>query len=233
MTLKVSWLTGFPSRNRQKPRDQIGSRDVGDSIVYGKWDAEGGWAARLRNHIDERYNIGKRTGLLVHILGVPSEPVVRLADRIHNELAARIDKSGKNLLILSSGLNDSCPNNKATGELTPPDMFKEAYGRLIDIGKEFGCTVLALGLTPVNPARSKGLLFSDELVAEYDWYITEVCREKGIAKLELLDTLTQENFADHLVDSAHPDSIGHERLFTVIRDYLEKEGLIKVLIPED
>ncbi|MEI6650717.1 MAG: GDSL-type esterase/lipase family protein [Candidatus Moraniibacteriota bacterium] len=205
---------------------------VGDSIVYGKWDVEGGWAARLRKHIDERYNIGKRTGLLVHILGVPSEPVIRLADRIHNELAARIDKSGKNLLILASGLNDSCPNNKVTGELTPPVAFKESYSRLIDIGKEFGCTVLALGLTPVNPARSKGLLFSDELVAEYDGYITEVCREKGIAKLELLDTLTKENFADHLVDSAHPNSVGHERLFDLVLDYLEKEELIADLISE-
>lgn len=203
---------------------------VGDSLVYGKWDAEGGWAARLRKHIDERYNIGKRTGFIVHILGVPSEPVVRLVDRLKNELAARIDPSGKNLLIISSGLNDSCPNNKVTGELTPKEAFKEAYGKLLDAGTELGCTVLVLGLTPVNPARSKGLLFSNELVAEYDGYITDVCREKGIAKLELFDGLTRENFADHLVDSAHPDTEGHGRLFTVIRDYLETEGSMDVLM---
>ncbi|HWQ59806.1 MAG TPA: GDSL-type esterase/lipase family protein [Candidatus Fimivivens sp.] len=206
---------------------------VGDSVVYGKWDAEGGWAARLRKYVDLHYNIGKGNNIQVHVLGIPSETVPRLAERLRNELFVRIDPTGKNLLMLSSGLNDSCPNNKTTGTLTPPEAFKDAYGKLIETGKELGCTVISLGLTPVNPERSKGLLFSNELVAEYDGYISEVCSEKGMAKLELFDTLTEENFADRFVDSAHPDSVGHERLFTLVRDYLEKEGMIEGFVSED
>lgn len=203
---------------------------AGDSIVYGKWDSEGGWAARLRRHFDGKYNIGKRTNLLLYALGVPSEPTVRFVTRLRQELEARMDGNGKNLLMLGTGLNDSCPNNKVTGECTPPEIFKQSYGECIDIGRELGCEVIALGLTPVNPARSKGLLFSEALVAEYDGYVSEVCREKGIPKMELLDRLISENFADHLVDAAHPDAEGHARIFEIVAEYLETKGVVLRLV---
>ncbi len=203
---------------------------VGDSIAYGKWDPEGGWTARFRRDIDARFNMGKRTNLLVYALGVPSEPVVRLVDRLQSELGVRMDGNGKNLLILNSGLNDSCPNNKVTGELTPPETFRQAYGECIDIGRELGCEVVALGLTPVNPERSQGLLFSNELVAKYDGYVSEVCREKDVPKIGLFDTLTRENFPDFLdSDSAHPNGAGHELVFVLIRDFLDREGMIERL----
>lgn len=206
---------------------------VGDSLVYGKWDPEGGWAARLRKYVDGKYNLGTRTNLLVYVLGIPSETAPRLAERLRGELLARIDPAGKNLLIISSGMNDSCPNNKVTGELTPKGAFMDSYGSLIDTGAEFGCKVVALGLTPVNPSRSKGLLFSNELVAEYDGYISQVCREKNVVKLELFETLNAVRFADDLVDSVHPDAIGHECLFTLVRDFLEKEVVIETLISRE
>ncbi len=49
----------------------------GDSIAYGKWDSKGGWVARLRDYIDEKYNLNKTGNVQVYNLGIPGEVVVR------------------------------------------------------------------------------------------------------------------------------------------------------------
>ena len=203
---------------------------AGDSIVYGKWDPEGGWVSRFRNIIDERYNLEDRKNILVYNLGVPGELVLQLADRLEPELNARIVSRGENILIISAGLNDSCPNNQRTGEVTSPEKFMNAYRKCIEIGIQKGCRVLALGLTPVNPTRSKGKIFTEAGAAEYDGYVSEVCREMNVPKIELLEVLSGEHFTDGLVDSAHPGGDGHARIAELVLAYADREGILSDIV---
>lgn len=159
----------------------------GDSLVYGKWDSEGGWAARLRKYVDEKYNLGKTGAFLVYAQGIPADLATLTASRLENELVERINPNDKNLVILAIGVNDSCPNNLKRGKQTPEADFKKALRQMIDTVKKYNCQPLFIGLTPVNPAKSKGLQFTNEEVKIYDQYFSEVCKIDKVPKLDLFE----------------------------------------------
>jgi lysophospholipase L1-like esterase len=192
----------------------------GDSIAYGKWDFEGGWVSRLRKYIDETFNIGKGGNSQVYNLGIPGEVAIRMKNRFEIELLQRIDSEGNNLVIFAIGINDSCPNNWMTGQQTPESDFKSALNEMVTVAKKHKCKVAFIGLTPVNPAKAKKLLFSDDAVKVYDNYISEVAQGNGVLKLNLFNELKGMNFAEKLVDSVHPNDEGHQILFEKIKDFL-------------
>jgi lysophospholipase L1-like esterase len=196
----------------------------GDSIAYDKWDKSGGWVARLRSYIDQKYNIGLNGNVRVFNLGVPSDLAITLVERLEAELKARVGEERNGLVIFAVGINDSCTNNWRIGKQTLPVDFKNALRKMIKTSSSYGCVSVFIGLTPVNPKRAKKLNFSSEEIKEYDSYITEVCREKGIKKLELLQDLIDMNFANLLVDAVHPNTKGHQVLFAKIKVFLEREA---------
>lgn len=198
----------------------------GDSISYGKWDSEGGWVARLRKYVDETYNIGKGGNVQVYNMGIPGEVSTRMLVRVELELRMRIEQEENNLVIFAIGTNDSCPNNWMTKEQTPPEAFKQAIISMVTIAQKQNCKVACVGLIPVNPAKSKGLLFTNEEVKKYDGFIAEVCQEMSIPKLDLFDELMQQNFPELLVDAAHPNNEGHNIMAEKIKMFLDQQNLL-------
>ncbi|HEX7041910.1 MAG TPA: GDSL-type esterase/lipase family protein [Patescibacteria group bacterium] len=209
---------------------------AGDSIAYGKWDSKGGWVARLRNYIDENYNIGKGGNFQVYNLGIPGEIVPRLSERFEKELEMRLPENEKtnkkNLVIFAVGINDSCPNNWLGLKQTPENEFKFSFENMINSARKYNCKMVVIGLTPVNSEKSKGLLFSDNEVKKYDRYLSEICRSNQIPKLELFDDLYSINFSNLLVDAVHPNDKGHEIMFEKIKEYLTSQKLFEYLIVE-
>lgn len=187
----------------------------GDSITYGKWDESGGWVQRLRNYIDQKYNLGQEEGnVQVYNMGIPGDFVGGVLNRFQNEFEARFtNENEKILIIFAVGINDSNPNNWKTQKQTPPQQFKENFLKMVKVASRSNCQIMVLGLTPVNPAKSKKLGFTNEKVKEYDLYISEICREAGVTKIELFDNLLASDYSENLVDSVHPDSRGHEMIF--------------------
>ena len=198
----------------------------GDSIAYGKWDVKGGWVANLRKFIDETYNIGKNGNLLVYNLGIPSELAIGLEKRFTNELDSRINPEEKCLVVFAIGVNDSCPNNRYASRQTPEIEFKSVLKMMALYAKERNCKVAFIGILPVDPAKSKGLLFTNEEAYKYDQYISDVCNELEIKKLELFNKLIDIDFPNLLVDSAHPNSEGHRILSENIIAFLQEEKLL-------
>ncbi len=193
----------------------------GDSIAYGKWDKDGGWVQRIRRYIDEKYNLDKGGNVQVYNLGIPGEVVSRMVNRVQIELESRLTSPKDEVrVIFAIGVNDSCPNNWMTGKQTPREEFKSAYLAMIDLAKKRNCKVLALGLAPVNPTKSKGMQFSNEEVIKYDELIGEICRESGVQKIEIFDYLKENRYVDLLVDSVHPNDLGHKMLFEQIIPHL-------------
>ena len=195
----------------------------GDSIAYGKWDKEGGWAARVRKFIDEKYNIKDRTNLQVYNLGIPGEVAIRMVKRVDLELSSRlVDTEDEILVIFAIGVNDSCPNNWMTGKQTSNEEFKNALKVMANGALEKKCKVTFLGLTPVNPEKltSRGLLLTNEAVKLYDSYISEIANEVKVPKLDLFDELERNSYSGLLVDIVHPNSQGHEMISRIVIDFL-------------
>lgn len=203
----------------------------GDSIAYGKWDSEGGWVTLLRKYVDQTYNSPIPTNFQVYNCSIPGEVAIRLVERFEKELLARIplkeSTNNKNLVIFAIGTNDSCPNNWMTLRQTPEDEFKNVFKKLIEVSLQYNAHVVCIGLTPVDPNKSKGLLFTNEEVKKYDLYISEVCQAKGIDKLDLFEELKKNNFANLLVDSVHPNTSGHKILFENIVQFLKARKLFE------
>lgn len=193
----------------------------GDSIAYGKWDREGGWVARLRKYIDQKYNLESKNDFQVYNLGIPGELTIDLPERVKYELKIRlVDPNDKVLVIFATGINDSCSNNSRRGRQTSEKEFKKALVKIINLVKEANCMVVFVGLTPANPERSKGKLFTDEEINKYDRYITEICSKKAVKKLELFDDLKKLHFSELLVDAVHPNTDGQKILGEKIIKFL-------------
>lgn len=201
----------------------------GDSIAYGKWDHEGGWVTRLRRIIDSDYNIGKGGNLLVYNMGIPGEVATRMLRRVQSELFERIDPQETNVVLIAIGINDSCPNNRIQGYQTPEPEFKQTITQMIEIARSQNCKVGILGLTPVNPEKSKGLKFTNPEVQRYDAYLTEVAAQQNVPKLEIFEELLANGFSQMLVDSVHPDAAGHEILTQKVKNFLEDSSLLKLV----
>lgn len=199
----------------------------GDSLVYGKWDSQGGWVQRLRTYIDTKYNIGEESqNFQVFNLGIPGELAVRMIDRMGTELSHRVtDKD--NLVILSIGINDSCTNNIFRGSQTPEEEFKKAIRELVATARKYSSNVVGIGLTPANPERSKGMLFSNEDVQKFDSYLSEIYKELNVPKLQLFDDLMAAGYPELLYDSAHPNDKGHAIIFEKVLEFLKQQGFVE------
>ena len=200
----------------------------GDSLAYGKWDMEGGWVNRLRQYIDHKYNNNGDGGWLVYNLGVPGDLAVSLVKRLKSELSYRIKKGDNNYILFAIGINDSCPNNRVLNRQVTEIEFKKAIEKLIEISIRMECKVCFIGLTPVNPSRSKGLNFDNKEVQKFDQYLSTICDQKQISKVNLFEELVSNNFDDLLVDSVHPNTQGHEILFQKILNQIQNNFLFNI-----
>lgn len=193
----------------------------GDSITYGKWDSEGGWVARLRKYIDEKYNIGKNGNVQVYNLGIPGDVSTNLAKRFPSELQARIFEDNV-LVLVAIGTNDSCPDNWMTGKQTPEQDFKNALRKIRDYALQKKCSIAFLGVPPAHASASDQKRYSNEYVERYNRYVQEVSQESKSPFLSLFDVLQKMNFEKFLVDAVHPNNNGHDLIFKEVLLFLEK-----------
>jgi len=200
----------------------------GDSIVFGKWDSQGGWVARLRQEIDEKYNLKGTNNLQVHNLGVPGDLVKTVASRLKREMASRVAPEDNKLVIISVGVNDSNPTNWLSGKQTPKESFLASFSKLFSEIKSFGnAKILVLGLAPVNPEKIinfKG--FTNEYAQQYDGFIKKTCATQSVSLLPLFKLLNEHGYQDTLIDGIHPNDQGHNLIHHEVSQYLKKNNLI-------
>jgi len=205
----------------------------GDSIAYGKWDSQGGWAARLRQYIDKKYNLSPKTNYQLHNLSIPGELVLHLEERLPVEFSSRVLADEENyLVIFALGINDANPVNWLSSQATPPEKFKALLKNYYQLVKKPNVQVAFIGLTPIDEDRwlddSKfaGNFFLKD-VRQYDQYLKEICQELNIPFLPLLDNLLKASYQETLVDGIHPDDKGHQMMFERIIKFLEENKLLK------
>ncbi len=191
---------------------------IGDSLVYGYGDPEGGgWVERLR-----RLNLEPgKGGAVFYNLGVRGDGVCQVTQRLDHEFKHRGEIRNRlpDLLVLSVGVNDSARVGNAFGRnYTEFDKFQESLMALLDQARQL-CPVLFVGMPPVNEAAMpfmEILHYSHSEQWRYREATRQACVSHNIPYLDVLELWLGRGKAwwqaRISVDGLHPNPLGYQSL---------------------
>jgi lysophospholipase L1-like esterase len=191
---------------------------LGDSLVYGFGDPEGGgWVERLR-----RLTMAPGlTGAVFYNLGVRGDGVSQVQQRLDHEFRYRGELRNRvpDLLVLSVGLNDSARVGNPLGRnRTEFDQFEVQLEDLLTQARRL-CPVLFVGMTPVNEQAmpfSEVLYYSHSDQDRYREATRLACSSHNIPYLDVLRLWLGRGNAwwQPLIsaDGLHPNVAGYRAL---------------------
>jgi lysophospholipase L1-like esterase len=191
---------------------------LGDSLVYGFGDPEGGgWVERLRRLA----MVPGSTGAVFYNLGVRGDRVSQVAERLEQEFRYRgeIRNRMPDLLVLSVGTNDSARVGRPLGRnYTDFDDFEQSITHLLTQARQL-CPVLFVGMAPVNEAAmpfSEVLYYSQREQWRYKEATRLACESHNIPYLDVLElwlTRGEPWWCDRIsADGLHPNVLGYRSL---------------------
>ncbi|HEY9811753.1 MAG TPA: GDSL-type esterase/lipase family protein [Halomicronema sp.] len=228
-------LVNSVSQSLQKPKRQpLKVIALGDSLVYGYGDPEGGgWVERLRRC----WMYSGDTGPVLYNLGVRGDRVRQVANRLEMEFRHRgeLRNSLPDVLILSVGVNDSAriarPNGRNYTEL---GSFQEDIAALLDIAKSL-CPVYFVGMVPVDEEKMPFLDSFYYSLAEqfrYKEATKQACLSRQIPYLDIFDLWMArgENWRQSRLcdDGLHPNVAGYQFLLQDVFSWEPISSLAKV-----
>jgi lysophospholipase L1-like esterase len=192
----------------------------GDSITWGAYDIEGGWANRLKQYLTER----TEDYFEVYNLGISGDSTADLLNRIGVESEAR----NPNTIVIAIGANDASYIKSKSDNYVPMAEFKNNLIKIINEARNFTDEIIFVGLTRVDETKTvpvpwnPDICDTNESISAYDAEIKDICAEAGIPFIEMLDLIGD----DDLDDGLHPNSIGHEKMFLRVKDFLLEKAII-------
>lgn len=204
----------------------------GDSIVDGNWDREkGGWAERLKLFFNEKRSSGE--GVIVYNLGIAGDTSEDLLNRFEFETYQRQDGKEKNIFIFAIGINDATFLLGKNKNLIPPDQFKENLQYLTALAKKYSESIFFLGLNSIEESKVIPLKWCskiccyDKYINQYNEIIKKVCAEQKLVFIDVLSEFQKGDYKKLLdEDGLHPNETGHQKIFEIVKESLEKNKLI-------
>ncbi|MCU0518561.1 MAG: GDSL-type esterase/lipase family protein [Oscillatoria sp. Prado101] len=204
---------------------------LGDSIVYGYGDPEGGgWVERLRRC----WMLPDSVGHVVYNLGVRGDRVRQVADRLEIEFRHRGELRNRfpDAIILSVGVNDSARIGRQPGRnYTDFETFQADIACLLDLSQAL-CPVLFVGMVPVDEARMPFLecfYYSHAEQYRYKEATRVACIERQIPYLDIFELWLARSpewrRARLCADGLHPNVAGYK---TILQDVLSWEPLAQM-----
>jgi len=191
---------------------------IGDSLVYGYGDPEGGgWVERLRR----QWLQPESPGHAIYNLGVRGDTVHRVSRRLLQEFQTRGEFRNRvpDLMFLSVGTNDSARVGKPSGRnLTDFETFQIQIGDLLDEAASL-CPVAFIGMTPVLEARmpfAEILYYTHADQYHYKEATKAACLQRGIPYLDIYDLWLSRGdmwWRSRIsADGLHPNVLGYRSL---------------------
>lgn len=216
----------------QVPRPEKRIVAVGDSLVYGYGDPEGGgWVERLRR----RWLQPESPGHAIYNLGVRGDGVQRVAQRLTQEFQTRGEFRNRvpDLIILSVGMNDSARVGKPTGRnLTPMESFERQMAHLLDEALSL-CPVIFVGMTPVVEERmpfAEVLYYHPHDQLQYKTATLQACQQRQIPYLDTFDLWVGrgESWWRSRIssDGLHPNVLGYRALLKDVTSWSAFQGIV-------
>lgn len=223
-----------PSFALQHSRPQLPLKIValGDSIIYGYGDFEGGgWIERLRR----QWMSPDSPGHIIYNLGIRGNGVTQVSQRLEQEFRLRGELRNRmpDLIILSVGINDSARLGKPNGRsYTDFEFFQEQMNCLLAQAKQL-CPVLFVGMTPVDETKMPFLdcfyyNFTDQY--RYKEATRLGCEAHQIPYLDIFD-LWMKRGDDWVnsrlcADGLHPNVQGYQALLEDVLNWQPMNQLI-------
>lgn len=192
----------------------------GDSITWGAFDSEGGWADRLKRDLMKNTDDYSE----VYNLGISGDNTDELLKRFKFENEVR----EPDMIIIAIGINDAYYINSKDNSNVPIGRFESNLMEIINQSKEFTDEIIFIGLTKVDESKvspipwSPTKYYNNNNVEIYNAKIKELCEKNKLLFIEMLDLLKNEDLEDGL----HPNSAGHEKMFLQIKDFLVEKKVI-------
>jgi lysophospholipase L1-like esterase len=205
---------------------------LGDSLVYGFGDPEGGgWVERLRR----QWMSSENSGHVLYNLGIRGDRVSQVSERLEQEFRYRGELRNRvpDLIILSVGVNDSARLRNPDGKnYTPFTDFQAEIVRLLEQSRQL-CPVLFVGMTPVNETKMPFLdcfYYNHQDQYRYKEATKLACQQLGIPYLDIFDIWMAkgENWVRSQLsdDGLHPNSQGYQFL---LQEVLNWEPILQML----
>ncbi len=205
---------------------------LGDSLVYGYGDPEGGgWVERLRR----RWLNPETPGPVLYNLGVRGDCVQRVGQRLSHEFSRRGELRNRlpDVVILSVGVNDSARVGKPQGRPhTELANFQHHLNALLDQAQELS-PVLFVGMVPIAPERmpfSEVLYYSHQDQGHYRDVTAAACHHRQIPYLDVLDLWLGRGeswWRSRLSsDGLHPNGAGYQSLLIDVTQWAPFQALV-------
>lgn len=206
----------------------------GDSITLGLNDTEGGWAARLRKHIEQKVDSFKTHNVEVYNLGVSGDTSRELSSRVESEIIPRIvraDTGEKIIVIFAIGINDSKYLVAEETNAVSQEEFQKNLEAMVGVVKKYTNIIHFLGLTPVDESRTTPVswnankMYKNEYVKRYNNCIQTSCYKMQISFIDIYHSWMKENYVELLDDGLHPNAEGHKKIFEAIQQKVTIEEI--------
>lgn len=207
---------------------------LGDSLIYGFGDPEGGgWVERLRR----QWMLPDSPGHVIYNLGVRGDGVKQVLERIEQEFRRRGELKNRvpDAIILSVGVNDSARLGRPDGRnFTAFDPFQTELANLLDQAQRL-CQVLFVGMVPVNEAKMPFLdcfYYNHADQYHYKEATRLACLKRQIPYLDVFEIWRSRGTDwchQHLCeDGLHPNVSGYRAL---LQDVLNWNAFSQLVAP--
>ncbi|MBW4610844.1 MAG: G-D-S-L family lipolytic protein [Hassallia sp. WJT32-NPBG1] len=198
---------------------------LGDSLVYGFGDPEGGgWVERLRRS----WMSPDSAGHIVYNLGVRGDRTQQVAQRLEIEFRHRGELRNRvpDLIILSVGVNDSARLARPDGRnYTDFALFESEIASLLQQAQQL-CPVLFVGMVPVDEAKMPFLdclYYNHADQYRYKEATRIACNKRRIPYLDIFErwmgrseTWRRKRLSK---DGLHPNTQGYEDLLEDVMNW--------------
>ncbi len=198
---------------------------LGDSLVYGFGDPEGGgWVERLRRS----WMSPDSAGHIVYNLGVRGDRTQQVAQRLEIEFRHRGELRNRvpDLIILSVGVNDSARLARPNGRnYTDFAVFESEIASLLQQAQQL-CPVLFVGMVPVDEDKMPFLdclYYNHADQYRYKEATRIACAKRRIPYLDIFERWMgrSENWRRKRVsqDGLHPNTLGYQALLEDVMNW--------------
>jgi lysophospholipase L1-like esterase len=110
--------------------------------------------------------------------------------------------------------------------------FSKNILQLIKLAKKYSSEIIFLGLTPVDETKTDpipwkpGSSYKNEEIKQFDRIIKDLSRENYVGFVNISKVFNQQSCKKLLEDGVHPNSKGHEKIFYLVKTFLEKNNNI-------
>ena len=208
----------------------------GHSTVYGAWDSDGGWVARLRKFCDKKGFGDQDYYYLFYNLGIQGETSSQLLERFEREAQPRVStNTNDNIIIIQIGKNDSAFVVSKNAWKVEKEDFERNVRLLAGKAKRFSANTVFIDHGIVNEEKPEykkwtpDLVYTNEALKEYDSIVQRVAKEEGVGFISVSKKLSKYK-PDEIFDpdGLHLNNKGHKIVFSTVKSYLVKKGLLNL-----